>query len=212
MIHLFPLIKAFPLSYPKNTMLHFLPFSQKSAFSPCMGNKKKFAKIKKLLHSKKEKELGPPEETHNDQPQADEYFKINHNLIPPYSIIMDTNFVNHSIKRKIDITVELKRCLATNYNIYVTDCVIAELEKLGRVFRVALGIVKRFKRLTCDHKGTYADDCIISRVTVHRCYLVATCDTELKQRIRKIPGVPIIYVKGYSYEVEKLPKAVITTL
>jgi len=60
------------------------------------------------------------------------------------------------------------------------------------------------------HKGTYADDCIVNRVeqvekysieTVsygvclqHKCYIVATCDRDLKRRIRKIPGVPIMYI------------------
>ena len=46
---------------------------------------------------------------------------------------------------------------------YVTDCVLAELEKLGAKYRIALWIVKdpRFVRLPCMHKGTYADDCLV---------------------------------------------------
>ncbi len=50
---------------------------------------------------------------------------------------------------------------------YITDCVMAELEKLGPKYRIALKIIKdpRFERLTCTHKGTYADDCIVQRVT-----------------------------------------------
>ena len=43
------------------------------------------------------------EEIENEDPQITEYFRINHNLLPPYNIIIDTNFVNHSIKRKIDL-------------------------------------------------------------------------------------------------------------
>jgi U3 small nucleolar RNA-associated protein 24 len=44
---------------------------------------------------------------------------------------------------------------------------MAELEKLGPKYRIALKIIKdpRFERLTCSHKGTYADDCIVQRVT-----------------------------------------------
>ena len=52
----------------------------------------------------------------------------------------------------------------------------------------------RFEKLTCDHKGTYADDCIVNRVKQHRCFIVGTCDKDLKRRIRKIPGVPIMYI------------------
>lgn len=46
---------------------------------------------------------------------------------------------------------------------YVTDCVVAELEKLGHKYRLAIRLTKdpRFERLTCNHKGTYADDCLV---------------------------------------------------
>jgi U3 small nucleolar RNA-associated protein 24 len=65
----------------------------------------------------------------------------------------------------------------------------------------------RFERLPCTHKGTYADDCLLMRVQQHRCYLVATCDRELKRRIRKVPGVPIMYISNRKYVVERLPEA-----
>lgn len=50
---------------------------------------------------------------------------------------------------------------------YITDCVVGELEKLGRKYLVALKIINdpRFERITCLHKGTYADDCLVQRVT-----------------------------------------------
>jgi U3 small nucleolar RNA-associated protein 24 len=41
-------------------------------------------------------------------------------------------------------------------------------------------------RLPCNHKGTYADDCLVDRVKQHRCYMVATCDRDLRRRIRKV--------------------------
>lgn len=86
---------------------------------------------------------------------------------------------------------------------------IAELEKFGVRYRVALKISKdpRFERLQCDHKGTYADDCIVDRVRQHRCYIVATCDKDLKRRIRKIPGVPIMYIASHKYTVERMAEA-----
>jgi len=89
----------------------------------------------------------------------------------------------------------------------VTDCVMAELEKLGIKYRVALRIAKdpRFERLKCTHKGTYADDCLVERVINHKCYIVATCDKELKRRIRKIPGVPIMYIFQRKYSIERFP-------
>jgi len=44
---------------------------------------------------------------------------------------------------------------------------MGEMEKLGGKYRIALKIIKdsRFERLPCFHKGTYADDCLVQRVT-----------------------------------------------
>lgn len=91
---------------------------------------------------------------------------------------------------------------------YVTDCVVAELEKLGHKYKLAIRLTKdpRFKRLTCEHKGTYADDCLVRRVKQFRCFIVATCDKDLKRRVRKIPGVPIMFVSSHTYRIERLPE------
>ncbi|KAL0265810.1 UNVERIFIED_CONTAM: hypothetical protein PYX00_011525 [Menopon gallinae] len=156
----------------------------------------------------KKKDVAPQEEPVEilDYTQS-EAFRINHTLTPPYSVIIDTNFINSCIRKKLDLHVELLNCLLANTTLFVTECVIGELEKLGRVYRVALALVKdkEFRRLECDHRGTYADDCILRRVRVNRCYIVATCDTGLKQRIRKIQGVPLLSIHGKKFVVERLP-------
>lgn len=89
----------------------------------------------------------------------------------------------------------------------ITDCVLAELEKLGPKYRIALRVARdpRFERLPCSHKGTYADDCIVDRITTHKCYMVATCDKELRRRVRKVPGIPLMYISKHRYAVERLP-------
>ncbi|KFD54087.1 hypothetical protein M514_05106 [Trichuris suis] len=114
------------------------------------------------------------------------FLQYNARLGPPYHILLDTNFVNFSIKNKLDIIKSM------------TDCLYAKCK-----------IVKdpRFKRLYCMHSGTYADDCIVQRVTEAKCYIVATCDKDLKRRIRKIVGVPIMYISNHRYTIERLPDA-----
>ncbi len=98
-------------------------------------------------------------------------------------------------------------CLLAKCTPIITDCVMAELEKLGPKFALALKIAKdkRIERLPCSHAGTYADDCLVKRVTTHKCYIVATCDRDLKRRIRKIPGVPIMYITQHRYSIERFP-------
>lgn len=72
-------------------------------------------------------------------------------------------------------------CLYAACTPIITDCVMAELEKLGPKYRLALQIARdeRFERSACDHKGTYADDCIVDRIMKHRIYIVATNDKDL---------------------------------
>lgn len=45
------------------------------------------------------------------------------------------------------------------------------------------------------------------RAEQHRCYIVATCDKELKRRIRKIPGVPIMYISNRKFSIERMAEA-----
>lgn len=89
---------------------------------------------------------------------------------------------------QIDLVKGMMECLYATCTPCITECVMAELEKLGQKYRVALKIAKdpRIKRLPCAHTGTYADDCICERVTKHRCYIVATCDKDLRRRLRKV--------------------------
>ncbi|CAD5111396.1 DgyrCDS708 [Dimorphilus gyrociliatus] len=184
---------------------------------------KKFAMTKRLISlkdsrikkedraAKKKKKKDPQNMSIRELPQASSalFFQYNDQLGPPYHILLDTNFINFSIKNKLDLFQSLMDCLYAKCIPYVTDCVMAELEKLGSKYRVALRIVKdpRFERLPCLHKGTYADDCLVQRVKEHKCYIVATCDKDLKRRIRKIPGVPIMFIQAHRFSIERMPDA-----
>ncbi|KII66077.1 rRNA-processing protein FCF1 [Thelohanellus kitauei] len=142
-----------------------------------------------------------------EQTPSSLFFEYNTQLGPPYRILVDTNFINFSIQNKLDMFESLMDCLCAKSTPCIPDCVYGELEKLGRQYRVALRILNdpRVNRLPCDHKGTYADDCLVKRATQHRCYIVATCDRELKRRIRKIPGVPIMFISNHKYVIERMP-------
>lgn len=100
-------------------------------------------------------------------------------------------------------------CLYAKCIPIISDCVMAELEKLGQKYRIALQIARdpRWERLKCDHKGCYADDCLVNQVMKHKIYIIATNDRDLKRRIRKIPGVPIMSVARGKFVIERLPDA-----
>ena len=181
---------------------------------------RKFSVMKKTVDHKKalkEQELKKknPNDKSNDPeltkyiPQVSSalFFQYNSAIKPPYQVLVDTNFFNFSIQKKIDIVKGMMDCLYAKCIPIVTDCVLAELEKLGSKYRIALKLAKdpRLKKLKCTHKGTYADDCLVNRVLQHKCFIVATNDAALKVRIRKIPGVPLMSVGGKKYVIEKLP-------
>jgi U3 small nucleolar RNA-associated protein 24 len=137
------------------------------------------------------------------------FFQYNTALVPPYQVLVDTNFLSHTVQKKLEMLPTMMDCLYAKCIPIITDCTMAELEKLGPKYRIALRIARdeRWERLKCDHKGTYADDCIVDRVMRHKIYIVATNDRDLKRRIRKIPGVPIMSVARGKYVIERLPDA-----
>ncbi|KAJ9534898.1 Fcf1-domain-containing protein [Haematococcus lacustris] len=188
-----------------------------------MGKQKKtrkFAEVKRILNPK---EAEPPakrqkvekdkkeEVKHIETTSSALFFKYNTQLGPPYQVLVDTNFINFSIRNKLDLVRGMMDCLYAECIPCITDCVLAELEKLGSKYRVALKVAKdpRFQRIPCSHKGTYADDCLCERVKAHRCYIVATCDRDLRRRIRKVPGVPIMFIQSHRYSIERLPEATV---
>ena len=135
------------------------------------------------------------------------FFSYNPSLGPPFRILVDTNLLWQTTADKVDLIEGVQKCLLAKCIPIVTDCVMAELEKLGRKFHLALKLAKdpRIRRYKCGCKGHYADDCLVNTVTTNRCFIIATNDKDLRRRIRKIPGVPILYLHQYKFHVERLP-------
>lgn len=165
-----------------------------------MGAKSKLKKIKKLLHKKQQLAIEAQAEPEDSISSAEEERIILGSTIrPPYQVILDTNFINDCVRKKLVLEDVLSECVEASVQLCITECVYAELEKLGRVYRLALNMIKKMNTTTlkCQHRGTYADDCILQRVKEFRCYVVATSDTNLRQRIKKMPGIPIVFFRGY---------------
>ncbi|KAJ9190906.1 hypothetical protein DTO166G4_1533 [Paecilomyces variotii] len=169
------------------------------------------SRLKENQEKSKQKTEEKKDDIVREAPQVSSalFFQYNTALTPPYSVLVDTNFLSHTIQRKLEVVPTMMDCLYAKCIPVITDCVLAELEKLGPKYRLALRIAKdpKFERIKCDHKGTYADDCLVDRVIKHRVYIVATNDRDLKRRIRKVPGVPIMSVARGKYVIERLPDA-----
>jgi U3 small nucleolar RNA-associated protein 24 len=121
------------------------------------------------------------------------FFQYNTALVPPYQVLVDTNFLSHTVQKKLDMLPTMMDCLYAKCTPIITSCVMAELEKLGPKYRIALRIARdeRWEQLKCGHKGNYADDCIVDRVMRHPIYIVASKspflrDPSLKLRPRAL--------------------------
>jgi len=165
--------------------------------------------VAKAAKDRVEKEKTKEKPRHVEQGVSALFFQYNEQLGPPYHVLVDTNFLNFSIRNKLDVVRSMMDCLLAKCIPCITDCVMGELEKLGSKYRIALRLAKdtRFERIPCSCKGCYADDCITQMAKQWRCFIVATCDKELRARIRKIPGVPCMYISSHRYTVERMPEA-----
>ena len=79
---------------------------------------------------------------HVEQVPTALFFAHNTQLGPPYHVLIDTNFINFSIKNKLEIYKSMMDCLLAKCIPCITDCVMAELEKLGSKYRLALRLAK----------------------------------------------------------------------
>ncbi|GLB37749.1 putative protein with domain of unknown function (DUF1917) [Lyophyllum shimeji] len=130
---------------------------------------RKFAAVKRMLNpndirlkenqlKQKKKEEAEKEKLVRRVPQVASSLFFAHNtaLVPPYRVLIDTNFINFSLQNKLELIGGMMDCLYAKCIPCVTDCVMAELEKLGHKYRVALRVARdpRFERLHCSHTGT----------------------------------------------------------
>ncbi|KAG8993785.1 hypothetical protein FRB90_000606, partial [Tulasnella sp. 427] len=105
---------------------------------------RKFAVTKKLLNPNdarlKENQLKQKkkEEAENPQVASSMFFQHNSALVPPYRVLIDTNFINFSLQNRMELVQCMMDCLYAKCIPCVTDCVMGELEKLGVKFRMAL--------------------------------------------------------------------------
>ncbi|KAI0938665.1 rRNA-processing protein fcf1 [Taiwanofungus camphoratus] len=115
---------------------------------------RKFAAVKRLLNpndirlkenqlKQKQKEEAERQKAVRRVPQVASSLFLQHNdaLVPPYRVLIDTNFINFSLQNKLELISGMMDCLYAKCIPCVTDCVMAELEKLGHRYRVALRYV-----------------------------------------------------------------------
>lgn len=120
-------------------------------------------------------------------------------------IVLDTDFLIHCAANRVDYLTELRRICDFNYNIYIIDKTIDELnsiieKKKGKHkfnAKLALLILKKKKIAKIKtKKDKIVDKLILDNLTKQT--IVATMDANLK-RILKKKGVSIIVIRQRKY-------------
>ncbi|CCJ31518.1 unnamed protein product [Pneumocystis jirovecii] len=125
-------------------------------------------------------------------------YKIHFGFREPYQILIDADYLQDSMKYKIDIIKQLERALQGKIKPMITQCCIQKLYETKQ--QDIISLAKTYERRRCNHRDNYLspEDCIYSIVNIngknkHR-YVVATQSLDIRTKLRSIPGVPLSYI------------------
>ncbi|KAI8995554.1 Fcf1-domain-containing protein, partial [Trametes punicea] len=115
----------------------------------------------------------------------------------PYQVLVDSHMCKEAVAHKIELVKQLGVVLQGTVKPMITQCCIHELYLQGKAQQPAVDLAKTFERRKCNHREVIpGDDCVSSVVgetNKHR-YVIATQSHELRQKLRAIPGVPIVHM------------------
>ncbi|KAG1946863.1 rRNA-processing protein UTP23 homolog [Pimephales promelas] len=126
------------------------------------------------------------------------FYKYNFSFREPFQIIIDGTFCHAALKNKIQIKEQLPKYLMGEVQLCTTNCALKELETLPKELYGAKLILQRFQIRRCKHTNdpVPASECLLSMLgeTNPHHYFIATQDQELTKALKKIPGVPLLYI------------------
>lgn len=121
----------------------------------------------------------------------------------PYQVLIDGTFAFAALENKFNIQEQLSKYFQAETKLLTTPCIILETEKLGSFNKAVVGamqIVKQYAIHKCGHEkqpitGAKCLRSMIKKNNPSR-YIIATQDRDLQDRLRKMAGVPLIYLHG----------------
>lgn len=130
----------------------------------------------------------------------------------PYQVLVDDQLVLETFNSSFDLVKGLKRTLQAEVKPMITQCCMQQLYESRN--QGAIDAAKEFERRRCNHNPKdpkSAEECLLSVVNVngknkHR-YVVATQDVEIRRKLRRVPGVPLVYMNRSVMVMEPLSTA-----
>ncbi|KAK5911012.1 hypothetical protein CgunFtcFv8_005224 [Champsocephalus gunnari] len=126
------------------------------------------------------------------------FYKYNFSFRQPFQILIDGTFCQMALKNKIQIKEQMPKYLMGEVQLCTTNCALKELETLGKELYGARIILQKFQSRRCAHlkDPVPASECLLSMLgeTNPHNYFVATQDHTVTAGVKKIPGVPLLYI------------------
>ncbi|XP_012725917.2 rRNA-processing protein UTP23 homolog [Fundulus heteroclitus] len=126
------------------------------------------------------------------------FYKYNFSFREPFQILLDGTFCQAALKNKIQIKEQMPKYLMGEVQLCTTNCALKELETIGKQLYGAKLILQRFQVRKCAHlkDPVPASECLLSMLeeTNPHHYFVATQDHAVTAGLKKIPGVPLLYI------------------
>ncbi|XP_014459347.2 rRNA-processing protein UTP23 homolog isoform X1 [Alligator mississippiensis] len=126
------------------------------------------------------------------------FYKYNFQVREPFQVLLDGTFCQAALRNKIQIREQLPGYLGGATQLCTTRCVLKELESLGKELYGAKLIAQRFQVRHCSHfeDPVSGSACLLSMIqdgNPHH-YFIATQDQDLAKKVKKKPGVPLLFI------------------
>ncbi|XP_034017257.1 rRNA-processing protein UTP23 homolog [Thalassophryne amazonica] len=139
------------------------------------------------------------------------FYKYNFSFREPFQILIDGTFCQAALKNKIQIKEQIPKYLMGEVQLCTTNCALKELDSLGKQLYGAKLILQRFQVRRCQHvhSPVPASECLLSMLedTNPHHYFVATQDHTVTTGLKRIPGVPLLYIILNTIVLDKLSHA-----
>ncbi|XP_038906640.1 rRNA-processing protein UTP23 homolog isoform X2 [Benincasa hispida] len=116
---------------------------------------------------------------------------------PPFKIFLDGTFVHHLISNQIMPADDaIAKTVGDKVKLFTSRCVRLELRALGQSYSRTFEAANQLFTARCNHvQRKSAEACIRDVIgeSNPEHFFLATQDANLRQQLREIPGVPLIY-------------------
>lgn len=127
------------------------------------------------------------------------FFKNNYGIRTPYQVLIDGTFCTSALKYKINLKEQIPKFLEAEVKFLTTACCIMEVESLGPATYGAMLVAKQFSVRKCGHEKNPlpASECLYSMLSKNNPdhYFIATQDEDLIEKVRNMPGVPLLFIR-----------------